>query len=152
MIEAPSRLPEFVEAIAAAATDVVAIGGLVLIGPRGDQELPPEVVAVLFSPDGDGATVDTERAEGLGHRYVDVYQVHCLASTWTGDHYDEVVPAPVRRARDILAGIEAALKATPGLGVVDDAGLGPSSSWRVYATGDGTAVDLRFSVVGRAAL
>jgi hypothetical protein len=150
MIETSSRLPEFVEAIVAAVAPAIP-DGLVLYGDPGDQALPDLVVSVMWAPeDGDGATVRTERAEGLGHRYRDVYQVRCVVSIWSGDHYDTVASGMLRRCRDVMDSVELALKQTQGLGVLDDAGLGSDIASGVRQVKDGTAVEVRFSVVGTA--
>ncbi len=143
-----SRLPEFVDAVVVAMSAAMP-DGLVLIGDPGDQELPDSVASVAWAPDGgDGTIVRTERGEGLGVRYRDVYEVRCVVSLWSGDHYDTVVPAMLRRCRDVVDAIETRAKVTRGLGVLDDASIGPDVAMRAFQVRDGTAVELRFSVAG----
>lgn len=146
-----TRVPAVVDALVARVTELVGDTAFVLDGPRAAQDLP-EAVVVIGQPNtaGQSFSNDVERAEGLGHRYVEVFEVHCVVSVVSGN-ID--MKALRDRCHALLALIEQGLKQDRGLGgACDLVGLGPSMQWAQAQTEDGAVCEVAFGVVGRAAL
>ena len=146
-----TRVPATVDALVERLTIAFGSEALVLDGPRAAQDLPPDVV-VIGQPNtvGEAFNNDVTRTDGLGHRYVETFEIYCVVSSTCGD---TDMKARRDRCLEMLAVVENALKEDRGIGgACDVAGLGPNMRWAQAQTKDGAVCDLAFSVVGRAAL
>lgn len=147
----PTRVPAVVDALVTRARTLYGDTAMVLDGPRTAEDLPEDVV-VIGQPNtgGESVTNDVERAEGLGHRYVETFEVYCVASSVGGD---TDMKARRDRCLELVQLLEQGLKQDRGLGgVCDLVGLGPSMNWAQAQTPDGSVCEVAFSVVGQAAL
>lgn len=146
-----TRVPEVVDAFVARMTTALDGVAEVVDGPVAAENLP-EVVLVVGWPgdDGDAVSNTVERAQGYGHRYVEVFEIHCVASVVSGD---VDMKATRDRAKAIVDAVSVALKADRALGgVCDLVNLGPSMRWAEAQTPDGSVCEVLFSVAGKAAL
>jgi hypothetical protein len=92
-------------------------GNFLMVGvPDPDTEGPPESASGTQEWKGLGARAATE--EGA---------VTCCALAWSGDSGDEAQRAAREKVRDIVAGLDATLKADPNLG-----GTVPGLNWVRY--------------------
>ncbi len=146
----PTRIPAVVDALVT--TMKAAIGErAVLDGPRSIEDLPNDVLLIGFSAPGTPAVEsEVSRAQGLGHRYDEVFEINCLISSAAGG-------TDIKARRDacfeILKKVEQALKASAGLGgVADSVTLGPNQNWGEAQTQDGAVCEIAFSIVGTAFL
>ena len=151
MEETTTRVPAVLDALVARMRTALAGQADVVDGPVAAEGLSDTVLVIGWpGDDGDSVTNDITRAQGLGHRYEETFEVHCVASKVSGN-------LTMKDTRDavkaILEAVSAALKADRALGgVCDLAGLGPSMRWAEAQTPDGSVCEVLFSVVGKAAL
>lgn len=123
----------------------------VVDGPPAGQDIQKAVLFVGYDAIGSQSiTTSVERAQGLGHRYTETFQIACLIDVGSGD---EVAKTVRDRAHVLFAGVDAALKTDRALGgVCDLVSLGPDVEWHQVQTEEGAACGVSFSVVGQAAL
>lgn len=151
MLPTTTRVPAVVDALVERATASRPGDADVVDGPVAAQGLSERVLVIGWpGDDGDAVSNDITRAEGLGHRYFETFEVHCVASVVSGN---TDMKATRDEALAIVNGVEALLKEDRGLGgACDQAGLGPSMRWAQAQTPDGSVCEVLFSVVGKAAL
>lgn len=151
MQETTTRVPAVIDALVGRMSEVLAGQVDVVDGPVAAEGLSDGVLIIGWPGDeGDSVTNDVTRSPGLGHRYEETFEVHCVASLVSGDTGMKATRDAVKA---IIDTVSAALKADRALGgVCDLAGLGPSMRWAEAQTADGSVCEVLFSVVGRAAL
>ena len=147
MQESPTRVPDVLDALYAfLSTPLAADDWQVFDGPIAAQSVEFEGLIIGDVHDaGDMAVdVEVERAEGLGNRYREFYEIQCSMWSVSGD---EVMKPRRDRLRDGLAIVEAALKADQTVdGAVDLCILGASQQWRQLQTDMGAGVEVWFSL------
>jgi hypothetical protein len=153
MQETTTRVPALVDALNARLVAAFNGSGVQLDdGPPLDMDnLAPDVLSVGFpGPEGTAVDNDMERQQGLGNRYKETFEVHCVFSTTAGSG---TMKARRDRCLWALGIINAALKQDTGLGgVVDRAGLGSTMRWGQDRHPDGVTCDVMFSIVGEVLL
>ena len=151
---ASSRVPALLDALSVQIGGPLADDGWqVFDGPPGQQVLEPDVFVLGHAGLDSGASIQTqvERAQGLGHRHFEVFEISCVVSSVTGE--DDGFALLRQRLLAGLSIIEGVLTSGSLVGsVVDAVQLGPSMEWAQASTEDGRAMDLLFSIVGKALL
>lgn len=151
---ASSRVPALLDALNAHLSGLLtADGWQVFDGPPGQQTFEPDVFVLGHAGLDSGASVQTkvERVQGLGHRYFEIFEISCVLSTVTGEDDGFTLLRSRLLAGLSIIGDELASGSLVG-SVVDSVGLGPSMEWAQASTEDGRAMDLLFSIVGKALL
>lgn len=148
MQETTTRVPALVDALNTRLITAFAGSGVELVdGPPVDVDnLEPDVLSVGFpGPEGTAVDNDMERQQGLGNRYKETFEVHCVFSTTSGGG---TMKARRDRCLWALGLIDTALKQDTGLGgVVDRAGLGSVMRWGQDQHPNGVTCDVVFSIV-----
>lgn len=141
--DSPTAAPTAVDALVALARASLT-GVQVVDGPVGALTLDNDVLIVGWSDGTTPAILLTRGEPDLGGRQREEGDVVCVADCYSGD---ADFAALRTRAQTVVADLEAALKAQPGIGgAVDGAWYGDAMEWTQRDAGDGCAVRVAFAV------